>query len=686
MAPAGYKTRSLVLATAFLINGTPVHADAPEATEDGAIETVIVTATRQAADGFDVGQAWADLDDAEVERIDLQHSNQLFNRVSGAWVSRGNGQESLVSLRSPVLTGAGACGAFFTGEDGINLRAPGFCNVNQLFDANLLQAGGVEVMKGPANAVFGSNAMHGVINVLTKSAEQTTPSIGIQAGSRDFIRTRVSLTNGGVALNANATSYGGYQDASGYDQQKATLRFDGTRGEWDLTTVLSTSNLNQETAGYIQDGKGAYKRDAARRVNRNPEAYRDARSTRVYMRAQREVNGRLLTVTPYLRSNQMEFLQHYLPWKSREMNEHDSIGLQGSLSADTDWGNYIVGADIDLTDGALKEDQAEAFSPNQPAGIHYDYTVNARNLALFGQFEMAVSDSFTVQGGLRAESTEYDYTTRAAAGSVCAPTASNCRFYRPASRSDDFSNLSGNVSLVWAQDQHRYYVRTALGFRAPQATELYRLQAGQTVADIEAEEATSIDIGWRYQSESFSSDISLYVIAKEDVIFLDRDRQSVSGASTEHRGIDIDLSWALSDSLTAAMNASLGDHSYDSEITLLGSRDSIRGNDIDTSPAHFGSVQLRKDLTINERPASVELEAAWVDKYFIDPNNQHEYPGHELVNLRGSWFVSEQLKATLTFTNLLDEGYAERADFGFGNYRYFVGEPRSAMIGLYYAL
>ena len=686
MLSTAHKLAPIFLAAWFLMTAPLAYSDLSEVPEEVSMETVIVTATRQAVDGFDLGQAWAKLDASDVERVDLQHSNQLFNRVSGAWVSRGNGQESLISLRSPVLTGAGACGAFFTGEDGINLRAPGFCNVNQLFDANLLQAGGVEVMKGPANAVFGSNAMHGVINVLTKSAEQTTPSIGVQAGSRDFIRTRMSLTNGGVALNANATSYRGYQDSSGYDQQKATLRFDGSSGEWDLTTVLSTSNLNQETAGYIQDGKGAYKRDVARRVNPNPEAYRDARSMRVYMRAQRDLNGRLLTVTPYLRSNQMEFLQHFLPWKSREMNEHDSLGLQGSLSADTDWGNYIVGADIDLTNGALKEDQAEAFSPNQPAGTHYDYTVNARNIALFGQFEMAVSDTLIAQGGLRAESTEYDYTTRAAAGSACAATASDCRFYRPASRSDDFSNLSGNVSLVWARDQHRYYVRTALGFRAPQASELYRLQAGQTVADIDAEETTSIDIGWRYQIESFSSDISLYVIAKEDVIFQDRDRQNVSGASTEHRGIDIDLSWALTDSLTVTMNASVGDHTYDSEITLLGSRDSIKGNDIDTSPAQFGSVQLRKDLMINERPASLELEAAWIDKYFIDPNNQHEYPGHELLNLRGSWFISTQLKATLTFTNLLDAGYAERADYGFGNYRYFVGEPRSAMIGLYYAL
>ncbi|MDG1654252.1 MAG: TonB-dependent receptor plug domain-containing protein, partial [Luminiphilus sp.] len=195
-------------------------------TAQAPLETVIVTATRQATDGASLGQAWVDLDADAVEAVDAQHSNQLFNRVSGAWVSRGNGQESLISLRSPVLTGAGACGAFFTAEDGINLRAPGFCNVNQLFDANLLQAGGVEVVKGPANAVYGSNALHGVVNVLTKSAAQTAQSIGFQVGSRDFARTRLSLKNGGLALNAHGTSYGGYQASSGYDQQKATLRFD----------------------------------------------------------------------------------------------------------------------------------------------------------------------------------------------------------------------------------------------------------------------------------------------------------------------------------------------------------------------------------------------------------------------------------------------------------------------------
>ena len=34
----------------------------------------------------------------------------------------------------------------------------------------------------------------------------------------------------------------------------------------------------------------------------------------------------------------------------------------------------------------------------------------------------------------------------------------------------------------------------------------------------------------------------------------------------------------------------------------------------------------------------------------------------------------------LRATNLTDEDYAERADFGFGSYRYFVGQPRGFLL------
>ena len=48
----------------------------------------------------------------EIFLVDAQHPKQVFSRVPGIWISRGSGQEHLTSLRSPVLTGPGACGSF----------------------------------------------------------------------------------------------------------------------------------------------------------------------------------------------------------------------------------------------------------------------------------------------------------------------------------------------------------------------------------------------------------------------------------------------------------------------------------------------------------------------------------------------------------------------------------------------
>ena len=74
------------------------------------------------------------------------------------------------------------------------------------------------------------------------------------------------------------------------------------------------------------------------------------------------------------------------------------------------------------------------------------------------------------------------------------------------------------------------------------------------------------------------------------------------------------------------------------------------------------------------------------DEYYLNPENTATYAGHELLNLRVDWSFTKRLKASLVATNLTDERYAERADFAFGNYRYFVGEPLSAVVGLSYAL
>jgi iron complex outermembrane receptor protein len=655
--------------------------------DDSALESVLVTATQQPQAASDLPLNWSVISSQDLETVNAVHPSEAFQRVSGAWISRGNGQESLTALRSPVLTGAGSCGAFFMGQDGISLRAPGFCNVNQLFDANTEQAQRIEVIKGPATALYGSGAMHGVINVITpEPVEGTLHRLGVEGGPHDYYRGKYlfSTTRGrhGFVAAINAAHDGGYKDHSGYDQGKFTLHHGYEGDAFNSRTIVSGTDLDQQTAGFIQ-GYKAYEDGALRKTNPNREAYREASSLRAQSTIAVVLNDRNeLTITPYWRDNDMDFLQHFLPWQSREKNGQESWGLNSKLYTSTNLLNFSSGIDLEYTDGWLKEDQADPFSPNQPQGVHYDYQVDALVAAIFSQVDWEIAPQLSMSAGARFEYTEYDYDNKTGDGAACEPEASNCRFYRPADRDDDFNNLSLNAGLLYDfSNEHSTFLRVAQRFRAPQTTELYRLQAGQQVADLDSEELTSVEWGLRGEADTWRYEVGLYYMEKDDVIFQDSNRQNVSGAKTEHYGVDFSLTWQFADTMDLAADGTFARHKYDDPIQLLGSSSDIEGNDIDTSPRHFGSVRLGWDFYPDYR---AELEWVNMDSYYLEPDNNHEYDGHDLLNLRVLGQLTPRLMLGLRVTNLLDEDYAERADFGFGNYRYFVGETRALYVQLEY--
>ena len=401
--------RQLILASLILL------VVSPYARSSTAEENILVTASRVEEDAMTLPLAWSVVNSETLEFIDPVHINEIMQRVPGAWISRGNGQESIIALRSPVLTGAGGCGAFFAAADGISLRAPGFCNVNQLFDTNFEQAGRIEVIRGPATALYGSNAMHGVINVISAApTEDVDNSLALEAGPYDYYRGKYRYSNtvgqNGISISANGTSDGGYKDDSDYDQEKATVRHDYAGNQWSFRTVLDAANLNQNTAGFIQ-GYDSYKDKGKKKSNPNPNAYRDAWSVRLYSAASYALNNNnTLTITPYLRANDMEFLQHYLPWQPVEKNGHDSLGLRTSLETDAEALRWISGIDLEYTNAALKETQDTDFSPNQPAGVHYDYKVGATVGALYSQLRTQNDSPWELGGGVRLEYTNYDYT------------------------------------------------------------------------------------------------------------------------------------------------------------------------------------------------------------------------------------------------------------------------------------
>ncbi|PCH62618.1 MAG: TonB-dependent receptor [SAR86 cluster bacterium] len=656
-------------------------------------EITIISASRRAESLGDINASIAVIGTEELQLVSATHAQEALNRLPGVNISRNNGQESLTSIRSPILTGSGACGAFLVAEQGIPVRAAGFCNVNEMFDAHTENAQRIEVIRGPGSAFYGSNAVHGMINVVLPEPGERS-EFSLETGPRGYGRFNAAIGSEKGAFKQvllfNGVSEEGWRDDSGVDQQKLSWLYQYTTdGGLALDGGFTTTNLNQETAGYVV-GTDAYKDNDLRATNPNPEAFRDSQSSRVWTSISTTINDWDLVLTPYFRETNMTFMMHFLPGTPVEDSEQRSLGLQfASYRQLTDHSTLALGLDLESTDGKLKQFQenptaGSAFLVNTiPNGLQYDYEVAAKQSAVFANYQHYWNSGWDMTLGLRYERVSYDYDNQANDGRVKEDGTTcgfgGCRYNRPSDRKDSFTNLSPKLALRYQiNDQHNVQFRLQQGYRAPQATEMYRLQNSQSVADLESVELDSVELALTGAGASWNYTITAYSMNKDNGIITDSSRTNIDGIKSKHRGLEFALGYDLTETLSFAGTFNLAEHSY--ETSRLSGGIDIKGNDIDSAPNSFGNLRLQW------RPSSkilTELELVNMDDYYTNPENTRSYEGHNLLNLRTRYAVNEDLSVALNILNLTDEKYAERADWStFTGDRYFTGEPVRAFISI----
>jgi len=654
-----------------------------------AIEEIEVISNARRSQGLtDINAAVSVLGEQELDLIRHTHYQEALNRLPGVNIHRNNGQESLIAIRSPVLSGAGACGAFLVAENGIPIRSHGFCNVNEMFDAHTENAARIEVVRGPGSAFWGSNAVHGLVNVVLPEPGDTG-EITLEAGPRGSYRAKGQLGYDygkfKQTLLFNGTSEEGYREPSGVDQQKLSWLYNYTTdGGTEFDGGFTHINLNQETAGYVV-GSNAYDDPSLRKTNPNPEAYRDSVNGRAWTSITQQWGEWEVVLTPYWREVNMNFIQHFLPGQPTEDFEHRSLGAQFAAYRTLDNGaSLALGLDGENTDGRLLQFQDNAvggfLGTILPTGRHYDFEVQAQQLGAFVNYEQNLSESWTLSLGLRAESIEYDYDNKMLAGRTDEfgqPCARGCRYTRPEDRSDDFSNLSPKLGLAYTlNENHTLQLRAQRGFRAPQATELYRLQNGQTTADLDSVELDSYEIAFIGAGNGWDYSASGYFMDKENEIINDSGRANLNGSHTRHQGLELMVGVDLTETLALRGVMNLAKHTY--ENSLVSGGVDIEGNDVDSAPNVFGNLRLAWQPANN---LLAELEWVNMGDYFTNPENTADYEGHDLFNIRAQYQASENLRFSLNLKNITDVGYAERADWTtFTGDRYFPGEPARAFL------
>ena len=663
------------------------------------VEEVVVTATRRAQSVLDYAGSVSSITADDVALVAPTHSSEAINRAAGAMIQRGSGEESLVALRSPVLTGGGACGAFLVLEDSIPIRPIGFCNANELFEVDTEQAQTIEVLRGPGSALYGSNAMHGIINVLPPDpAEMPALALIAESGSDQYWRGRFAgashVENSTYGLAVVGTHDGGFRDHSGFDEYKVNASLVDHRESGTLTLRFAGSYLNQDTAGFIV-GRDAYRDPAVRFTNANPEAFREASSERATLHWEQNLGEESsFDVRAYVRNSHMRFLQHFLLGKPLEVNGQRSAGFLLTMARNPSSGwRLTAGLDGELAAADLLEVQngpttggSAVANAIRPAGRHYDYSVDSWVLAPYAQATLPFASRWELTAGARLEYVSYAYDNRMIAGNtdengVACPFG-GCLYNRPADRDDSFTNFAPKASLlVHLGATQSAYLTWARGFRAPEQTELYRLQRQQTVADLKSEQVASVELGLHGAGAALRYSLAVYYMDKDHVILRDASGFNVSDGRTRHRGIELDLAWRFAPAWTFSMAGTYARQTYGFTRSVDGGEQIATGNDVDTAPRHSGSAQLAW------RPIDAlrtELEWVHVGDYFVDAANTEKYPGHDLLNLRAAWSFRPGWTLRVRVNNVTDRAYADRADLAFGNLRYFPGRDRSVFVEIGY--
>ena len=243
----------------LLVGATAVYSPAVMAAEavneeamEFSMEEYVVTASRTQTAKVDTPANVSTIDAAKIESRRYQDVAEALKDVPGA-VVMDNGYGA--NEKNIILNGDDRVLVLVDGRR-VNIDM-GSTSGKSTFDLNLLpdvsQIERIEVVKGHGGSLYGSDAVGGVINIITKKTDHSYGKVGFSAGSHKYKEGKAlyNFKEGKTGVSVSASkikqSYYKYKDAltgntqrwpgeSNYENEKVALRIDQ---ELSDTTNLS---------------------------------------------------------------------------------------------------------------------------------------------------------------------------------------------------------------------------------------------------------------------------------------------------------------------------------------------------------------------------------------------------------------------------------------------------------------
>lgn len=660
-----------------------------------ALDEVQVTANRGAVSSQETPQMVSVVTAQEIRRRNLQQAPEILREAAGVFVQKTNQGGG-----SPIVRGLKANKLLLL-VDGIRLNNATYRGGNHQYlntvDALALER--VEVVHGPVSALYGSDALGGAVNVITRSPQFHRESgVAVRGAVSGAISTADHTQTSHLGLSASHARWGAVFDASIKSFGDVTRGVSGggllmqrLANDARVSRRLLETQTPQGYDSFDLSGKLGIKLSetlqltAAHQSNRQDAVPRydvyEAQTDSVWQYAPQERDLTYLGLQKNRQNFWFDFatitLSRHRQFERRKRQNFGSTGENRdqyetvTLGAQAQFNKIIAARYVFVYGGEFYHDNVATLSTQRntatgaiaPRNPIYPDGSSFTNFGLYGQNEFAVMPRWTVIAGARFSAFHLRAPFDAALNLGTVTQKPSALTGSVGTKFD----LAEGVGLV---------ANVAQGFRAPNLDDLSRLgrARGDLIfeipnPDLKPEISLSLDAGIKLNFERVQANVIGYYNALTDILA----RRSANVAGLPYV-IDEGDTVAVFQKNNAGKAYTTG-FEIETEIALR-PRFTMRGNLSYTygqnktggeplsaiPPLHgfaglrFEQRQFRAEIYARFAAAQNRLAAEDRDDLRIPEGGT---PGWYTLNLRASMPVSKNLHVNAGLANLLDRNYRE---------------------------
>lgn len=636
----------LFLSTAFCLiaAAAPAAVHAEAAAEIPAVDELVVVADRAPERADRVGQQITVVGAEEIRSLQTPVLTDILATTPGISFSRNGG----VGGTTNVYIRGAEPGQTVVLIDGVKLNDPSTTDAGFNFAHMLVgDIDRIEILRGPQSVLWGSQAIGGVINLLTADPKQPfETSLLAEGGSNNWYYGRAAV--GGKTDRVAWRATAGYLTTTGvsaFDEAKGGSESDGYRniGASAKALVTVTDQLSLDLRTIFSRGRNdmdglpppnfTFADTDEFGTTQDLVAYAGARYTLL--------DGRFRNRAGFAYTNTIR--KNYNPDQAltdvtfRASGRNERFEYQGAFDVTPVW-TAVFGAETEKS--KMRTASPSEFDPD-PTPVRS----SARLDSYYANIRGDIITNLTLSGGVRLDH-----------------------------HSDFGDNTVGQASAAWRLNDGNTVLRASWGqaFKAPS---LYQLGSEYGNPTLDPESSHSWDAGVEqrlmdgrilvsaaYFERKTKNQIDFFTClsASDDPLCIGANGQPRFGfyantARTRAKGVELSAEADLTDALTVSLNYTWVDARNDAKDSRNFDKRLPR------RPAREGNVEVSYDWP-NALTTAVSVH--YTGDRFDDAANRNVLKSYVLWDVRAAYPVNEHFDVYARVENLFDESYETIRNYG----------------------